>query len=383
MKVAAGIDMLHVPYTGANNANIIGDLLANRVQVYFPAYPATLAALPTGKIKLLGVFFDRAHQAAARPADREGGAAQPHHGAVVVRLHGAGRPAGADRRAAAKRKSARRWRIRRFPGSSKRSASSRSAAPARRWRPAAQADRRAGEARQAGRHRAELGRVDARSRAARKTFVLIHGAWHGGWCWRRVADLLEAKGHKVFAPTLTGIGDRSHLLSKDIILDTHIADIVNLFKWEDIKDACLVAHSYGGWPSSGALEQIARPRVVDRLARRLQAGERPEGRRLRLRVQPQGDGGSDRQGRAGPRGAAAVGVRRQREGPGWVKSKLTDQPNGVAMQPIKLTGAREKIAKKTYIRAPTIRRRRSTRRWRSARPTRRWKTFETTTPATT
>jgi len=59
MKAAAGIDMLHVPYTGANNANIIGDLLANRVQVYFPAYPATLSALPTGKIKLLGVFYDQ------------------------------------------------------------------------------------------------------------------------------------------------------------------------------------------------------------------------------------------------------------------------------------------------------------------------------------
>jgi len=58
LNVAAGIDMLHVPYTGANNANIIADLLANRVQVYFPAYPATLAALPTGKIKLLGVFYD-------------------------------------------------------------------------------------------------------------------------------------------------------------------------------------------------------------------------------------------------------------------------------------------------------------------------------------
>ena len=67
--------------------------------------------------------------------------------------------------------------------------------------------------------------------AARKIYVLIHGAWHGGWCWRRVADLLEAKGHKVFAPSLTGNGDRSHLLSKDINLDTHITDIVNLFKW--------------------------------------------------------------------------------------------------------------------------------------------------------
>src|SRR6478752_5248238 len=62
----------------------------------------------------------------------------------------------------------------------------------------------------------------------RRTYVLVHGAWHGGWCWRRVADLLEAKGHKVYTPTLTGVADRSHLLSKDITLDTHIADIVNL-----------------------------------------------------------------------------------------------------------------------------------------------------------
>jgi tripartite-type tricarboxylate transporter receptor subunit TctC len=59
LKVAAGIDMLHVPYTGANNANIIGDLLANRVQIYFPAYPATLSMLPGGKVKLLGIFYDR------------------------------------------------------------------------------------------------------------------------------------------------------------------------------------------------------------------------------------------------------------------------------------------------------------------------------------
>src|SRR4029450_11540232 len=80
----------------------------------------------------------------------------------------------------------------------------------------------------------------------RKTFVLVHGSWHGGWCWRRVVDLLEKKGHKVFAPTMTGLGERSHLMSKDIILDTHITDIVNVFKWEDLKDVCLVVHSYGG-----------------------------------------------------------------------------------------------------------------------------------------
>lgn len=90
-----------------------------------------------------------------------------------------------------------------------------------------------------------------------KTFVLIHGAFAGGWCWRRVSDLLEKNGHKVFSPTLTGLGERSHLLNKEINLDTHITDIVNVIKWEDLGDICLVAHSYGGWVGSGALEQVA------------------------------------------------------------------------------------------------------------------------------
>src|ERR1700744_6452659 len=90
-----------------------------------------------------------------------------------------------------------------------------------------------------------------------KTFVLVHGAWHGGWCWRRVADLLEQRGHKVFTPTLTGLGERSHLMRSDINLDTHIADVVNVFKGEDINDAVLVGHSYGGYPISGAIEHVS------------------------------------------------------------------------------------------------------------------------------
>src|SRR6516164_11346587 len=89
-----------------------------------------------------------------------------------------------------------------------------------------------------------------------KTFVLIHGTYCGGWIWRRVSDLLEIQGQKVFSPTLTGLGERSQLLSKEINLDTHITDIVNVIKWEDLTDICLVAHSYGGWVGSGALEQI-------------------------------------------------------------------------------------------------------------------------------
>jgi pimeloyl-ACP methyl ester carboxylesterase len=59
-------------------------------------------------------------------------------------------------------------------------------------------------------------------------YVLIHGAWHGSWCWTRVRRLLAAKGHRVFTPTLTGLGERSHLLSPEVGLDTHVADVANL-----------------------------------------------------------------------------------------------------------------------------------------------------------
>src|SRR6516162_5761671 len=94
----------------------------------------------------------------------------------------------------------------------------------------------------------------AQAQAARKTFVLVHGSSAGGWCYRRVADLLEARGHKVFAPTLTGLGERSHLMSGQITLDTHITDIVNVVKWEGLEDFVLVGHSYGGWIISGVAE---------------------------------------------------------------------------------------------------------------------------------
>jgi pimeloyl-ACP methyl ester carboxylesterase len=78
-------------------------------------------------------------------------------------------------------------------------------------------------------------------------YVLVHGAWHGSWCWARVRRLLAAAGaHRVFTPTLTGVGERSHLLSHDVGLDTHVADVANLMIWEDLRDIVLVGHSYGG-----------------------------------------------------------------------------------------------------------------------------------------
>src|SRR5258705_619814 len=90
----------------------------------------------------------------------------------------------------------------------------------------------------------------------RKTFVLVHGSSAGGWCYRRVADILEKQGHKVFAPTLTGLGERSHLMSGMITLDTHIADVVNVIRWESLENFVLVGHSYGGLVIPGAAAQV-------------------------------------------------------------------------------------------------------------------------------
>src|SRR5438128_12397775 len=77
-------------------------------------------------------------------------------------------------------------------------------------------------------------------------FVLVHGAWHGAWCWRRVAPLLAAQGHRVHAVTLTGVGERAHLMSPAIDLETHIADVAGLIEAEELQDVVLVVHSYAG-----------------------------------------------------------------------------------------------------------------------------------------
>jgi pimeloyl-ACP methyl ester carboxylesterase len=89
------------------------------------------------------------------------------------------------------------------------------------------------------------------------TFVLVHGAWHGSWCWKRVRKALQAEGHDVFTPTLTGIAERSHLISPQVDLDTHIADVVNLIRWEELTDVVLCGHSYGGCVITGAADRVA------------------------------------------------------------------------------------------------------------------------------
>jgi len=88
------------------------------------------------------------------------------------------------------------------------------------------------------------------------TYVLCHGAHGGGWQWRTTADLLRSQGHVVFTPTLTGLGERVHLLQPDISLETHITDIVNVFGYEQLEQVILVGHSYGGVVITGVADRI-------------------------------------------------------------------------------------------------------------------------------
>lgn len=92
------------------------------------------------------------------------------------------------------------------------------------------------------------------------TFVLVHGAFYGGWCWKHVRRLLRQAGHEVFTPTLTGVGERYHLLTREVGLATHVQDIVQVLEYEDLREVVLVGHSYGGMVMTG---------VADRLPERL------------------------------------------------------------------------------------------------------------------
>jgi pimeloyl-ACP methyl ester carboxylesterase len=88
------------------------------------------------------------------------------------------------------------------------------------------------------------------------TIVLVHGGFQGGWSFVHLARALRARGHEVYTPTLTGLGERSHLASHAINLDTHIADIANVLLWEDLSEVILLGHSYGGMVITGVAERM-------------------------------------------------------------------------------------------------------------------------------
>jgi pimeloyl-ACP methyl ester carboxylesterase len=87
------------------------------------------------------------------------------------------------------------------------------------------------------------------------TYVLVHGGGHGGWCYARVAPLLRAAGHDVYTPTLTGLGERAHMMRADIDLDFHIRDVMAVLHFDDLRDVILVGHSYGGMVITGVADR--------------------------------------------------------------------------------------------------------------------------------
>ena len=88
-----------------------------------------------------------------------------------------------------------------------------------------------------------------------RVFVLVHPAWHGAWFWKKVVPLLRRRGHVVFTPTLTGLGERSHLARAEIGLDVHVTDVVNVLKYEDLRDVVLVGHSSSGAVITGVADR--------------------------------------------------------------------------------------------------------------------------------
>jgi pimeloyl-ACP methyl ester carboxylesterase len=184
------------------------------------------------------------------------------------------------------------------------------------------------------------------------TFVLVHGAWHGGWCWRRVCERLAARGHRAFAPTLTGLGERSHLLSREVGLETHIDDVVNLLRWEGLENIVLVGHSYAGLVISGVAENVGR--AIESLV--FLDAFVPEDGQSMLDLVPPGNkqrwepGLRESGGLSVPPIPAAVfGVNEADRA--WVDAQCVPHPYKTFTDPIRLAGARERIAKKAYIRA--------------------------------
>lgn len=183
------------------------------------------------------------------------------------------------------------------------------------------------------------------------TFVLVHGGWAGGWCWKRVAARLRQAGHEVFTPTLTGLGERAHLLHEGIDLTTHIQDIVGVLRWEELSDVVLCGHSYGGMVITGAADKA--PEQLRALVY-LDAFLPANGQSLMDLVSPEQAANfrdSARTKGAGSRvapiPAEVVAVNLQDRA--WIDRQCVNHPLQSLEQKLSLTGAWGKVPKRVYL----------------------------------
>jgi pimeloyl-ACP methyl ester carboxylesterase len=186
------------------------------------------------------------------------------------------------------------------------------------------------------------------------TFVLVPGAWLGGWCWQRVTPLLRTHGHHVLTPTLTGLGERSHLAHPEIDLETHVTDVVNTILWEELHDVLLVGHSY-----SGLVVGSAADRVPERIAHviYLDANLPTDGQSFLGAWSPAGRAIVEAEARAGGEGwrwpfpddLEAPGADLTEDDLRWMRAKAVAHPLGTLTQPVRLAHPIAPPFPRTYI----------------------------------
>lgn len=178
------------------------------------------------------------------------------------------------------------------------------------------------------------------------TFVLLHGAWHGGWVWQRVTPALRSAGHEVLTPTFTGVSDRAHLLTAQTDLSTHVEDVVALLEAEDAGDVVLVGHSYAGQVVTAVAD-----RIPERLSLRvhLDAFVGDDGDAA-IDLLPPTVAGHYREAVEGPgfgwlipvRPLEKLGVTDEAD-LGWLQPRLTPHPWATYAEPLRLTGKGERV----------------------------------------
>ena len=184
------------------------------------------------------------------------------------------------------------------------------------------------------------------------TFVLIHGAWFGGWIWKRVTPLLRAAGHEVLTPTLTGLGERAHLARPEVSLHTHVQDVLGVLAYEDVRGVVLVGWSYAGMVITAVAEQAA-----DRLAHLvyLDASVPEDGQAALDLLDPATRAAREERVRTEGQGwqmlpppVEQFGITAEADAR-WVRPKLVAQPFKTYQEPVHLTNAVARALPRTYI----------------------------------
>lgn len=180
-------------------------------------------------------------------------------------------------------------------------------------------------------------------------FVLVHGAWHGAWCWRKVLPGLWTAGHRAFAVSLTGVGERAHLLSRNVTLDSHIEDVCQILEAEELTQAVLVGHSYAGMVITGVADRVETNRlsnlvyldaVVPEPGEAWSSGHRPETQAERRQAVVAS-------GALPPPDPTVFGLRS--EDLAWVRRRQTPHPGGTYDAPLLFSAERVRRWSRTFI----------------------------------